>query len=184
MTTTRAIPTTFPLRLIGALALDPPIYEEIEADTRATGQAMLVVVLSSVSAGIGAFGWGAGSWRGILFISALALVSWAVWAILTYVIGTQLLPEGQTRADIGQLLRTIGFASAPGMLRIFGIVPGATLPAFVITAIWMLAAMIVAVRQALDYTSTMRAVAVCIIGWALAFGLAVGLQFLFGQTVS
>jgi hypothetical protein len=181
---TRTVPTTFPIRLIGALALDPPIYEEVEADRSATGQAMLVVVLSSVSAGIGWFGWGTGSLRGILFVTALALVSWAVWATLTYVIGTQLLPEPQTRADVGQLLRTIGFAAAPGMLRIFGVVPGATIPAFVITAIWMLAAMIVAVRQALDYTTTMRAVAVCVIGWTLAFGLAVGVQLLFGPTVS
>jgi hypothetical protein len=70
------------------------------------------------------------------------------------------------------------------MLRIFGVVPGATLPAFAITAVWMLAAMIVAVRQALDYTSTMRAVAVCVIGWTLAVGLAVGAQMLFGPTVS
>ena len=71
------------------------------------------------------------------------------------------MPEPQTRADVGELLRTIGFASAPGMLRVFGIVPGATIPAFAITAVWMLAAMIVAVRQALDYQSTSRAVAVC-----------------------
>jgi hypothetical protein len=184
MTTTRAIRTTFTLRLIGALSLDPPIYEEIEADPRATGQAVLVVVLSSVSAGVGAFGWSAGSWRGILFISALALLSWATWAVLTYVIGTQLMPEPQTRADVGQLLRTIGFASAPGLLRVFGVVPGATVPAFTITAVWMLAAMIVAVRQALDYTSTMRAVAVCAIGWVLSVGLAVGLQLFFGPTVS
>ena len=181
--TTKTV-TTFPIRLMGALALDPPIYEEVEGDPAATGQAMLVVVLSSVSAGIGAFGWGSGSLRGVLFISALALVSWAVWAVLIYVIGTQLLPEPQTRADVGQLLRTIGFASAPGMLRVFGVVPGATLPAFAITAVWMLAAMIVAVRQALDYESTMRAVAVCVIGWTLAFGMAVGLQLAFGASVS
>jgi hypothetical protein len=166
------------------MALDPPIYEEIERDTRATGQAMLVVLLSSLSAGIGAFGWGTGSLRGTLFVSALALVGWAVWAVITYVIGTQLLPEPQTHADVGQLLRTIGFAAAPGMLRVFGAVPGATVPAFAITTVWMLAAMIVAVRQALDYTSTMRAVAVCVIGWTLAFGLAVGLQLIFGPTVS
>jgi hypothetical protein len=182
--TSRTVPTTFPLRLIGAISLDPPIYEEIEADTRATGQAMLVIILSSVSAGIGAFGWASGSWRGVLFITALSLVSWAVWAVLTFVIGTQLLPEPETRADVGELLRTIGFAAAPGMLRIFGIVPGATVPAFAITAVWMLAAMVVAVRQALDFTSTMRAVAVCVIGWTLALGLAVGLQLIFGPTVS
>jgi hypothetical protein len=172
------------MRLIGALALDPPIYEEVESDPRATGQAMLVVVLASVSAGIGAFGWGNGSLRGIVFISALSLVAWAVWAVLTFIIGTQLMPEAQTSADVGQMLRTIGFAAAPGMLRVFGVVPGATLPAFAITSVWMLAAMVVAVRQALDYTSTMRAVAVCVIGWTLAFGLAIGLQLAFGPTVS
>src|ERR671921_297101 len=130
---TRTVPTTFAIRLIGAVSLDPLIYEEVEADTGATGQAMLVVVLSSVSAGIGAFGWAHGA------------------LLLTFVIGTQLMPEAQTRANVGELLRTIGFAAAPGMLRIFGIVPGATLPAFAITSVWMLVAMVVAVRQALDY---------------------------------
>jgi hypothetical protein len=172
------------MRLIGALAIDPVIYEEVEADPSATGQALLVVVLSSLSAGIGAFGWGAGSLRGVLFISGLALLSWATWAVITFQIGTRLMPETETRADVGQLLRTIGFSAAPGMLRIFGIVPGATLPAFVITAIWMLVAMVVAVRQALDYKSTARAVAVCGFGWALSIGIAIVLQLFFGPTVS
>jgi hypothetical protein len=180
----KTLPTPFPLRLIGALAIDPVIYEEVEADTSATGQALVVVVLSSLSAGIGAFGWGTASVRGILFISGLALLSWVTWAVITFEIGTRLMPEPGTRADVGQLLRTIGFAAAPGMLRIFGIVPGATVPAFVITAIWMLVAMVVAVRQALDYTSTARAVAVCGLGWALSIGIAIVLQLFFGPTVS
>ena len=177
------IPTSFPMRLIGALAVDPLIYEEVEADRSATWQALLVVVLSSLSAGVGAFGWGTASLRGVLFMSGLALVSWATWAVITFEIGTRLMPESKTRADVGQLLRTIGFSAAPGMLRIFGIVPGATLPAFVITAIWMLVAMVVAVRQALDYQSTARAVAVCGLGWALSIGIAVVLQLFFGPTV-
>jgi len=177
-------PTSFPMRLIGALALDPPIYEEVEADPGATVQAFLVVLLSSLSAGVGWFGWGTGSWRGVLFISAISLVTWATWALITFQIGTKLMPEAQTRADVGQLLRTIGFSAAPGMLRIFGVVPGATIPAFAITAVWMLAAMIVAVRQALDYKSTARAVAVCGLGWALAIGIAVALGLAFGPTLS
>jgi hypothetical protein len=181
---TTPIPTPFSMRLIGALAIDPVIYEEVEADRSATGQALLVVVLSSLSAGIGAFGWGTGSLRGVLFITGLALLSWATWAVITFQIGTRLMPETETRADVGQLLRTIGFSAAPGMLRIFGIVPGATLPAFVITAIWMLVAMVVAVRQALDYKSTARAVAVCGLGWVLSIGIAVVLQLFFGPTVS
>jgi hypothetical protein len=178
------IPTSFPMRLIGAISVDPVLYEEVEADASATWQALVVVVLSSLSAGIGAFGWGTASLRGVLFVSALALLFWATWAMITFQIGTRLMPEAGTRADVGQLLRTIGFSAAPGMLRIFGIVPGATLPAFVITAIWMLVTMVVAVRQALDYESTARAAAVCGLGWVLAIGIALALQLFFGVTVS
>jgi hypothetical protein len=176
--------TPFVMRLIGALALDPVTYEEVEADRSATGQAMLVVVLSSVGAGIGARGLGSGSLQSMVFISAVSLLAWAAWALLTYQIGVRLMPDTDTRPDVGELLRTLGFSAAPGMLRIFGIVPGAAIPAFAITAIWMLAAMVVAVRQALDYTSTARAVAVCGLGWALAIAIAVGLGLVFGPTVS
>ncbi len=176
--------TPFVMRLIGAMALDPVTYEEVEADRSATGQAMLVVVLSSVGAGIGARGLGSGSPQSMVFISGLSLIAWASWALLTYQIGVRLLPEPETRSDVGELLRTIGFSAAPGMLRIFGIVPGAAIPAFAVTAVWMLVAMVVAVRQALDYKSTARAVAVCGIGWALAVAIAVGIGLVFGPPVS
>ena len=75
---------------------------------------------------------------------------------------------------MGQLLRTIGFASAPGILRVLGVIPGMAALVFIVTAIWMLMAMTVAIRQALDYTSTARAFAVCALGWALAVGMAFG----------
>jgi hypothetical protein len=172
------------MRLIGAVSVDPLTYEEVENDRTATWQALLVVLMSSAAAGIGAFGWGTGSVRGVLFISGLALLAWATWALITFEIGTRLMPESGTRADIGQLMRTIGFSAAPGILRVFGVVPGATLPAFAITAVWMLVTMVVAVRQALDYQSTARAVAVCALGWGLSIGIAVALQLMFGPTVS
>lgn len=176
--------TPFAMRLIGAMALDPLTYEEVEADRGATGQALLVVVLSSVAAGIGARGLGSGSLQSIVFISGLSLVAWAAWAVVTFEIGSRLMPEPQTRVDVGELMRTIGFSAAPGMLRVFGLVPGASIAAFAITAVWMLAAMVVAVRQALDYTSTARAVAVCLLGWTLAIVIAVTLGLVFGPTVS
>ena len=176
--------TPFVMRLIGALALDPVTYEEVEGDRSATGQAMLVVVLSSVGAGIGARGLGSGSPQSMVFISAVSLIAWASWALLTYQIGVRLLPEPDTHSDVGELMRTIGFSAAPGMLRIFGIVPGAAMPAFAVTSVWMLVAMVVAVRQALDYKSTARAVAVCGIGWGLAIAIAVGLGLVFGPPVS
>jgi hypothetical protein len=106
------------------------------------------------------------------------------WAALTYLIGTRLLPEPQTRADIGELLRTIGFASAPGLLRVLGAIPFIGPPIYAIAAIWMLLAMVVAVRQALDYTSTGRALAVCVLGWALSLVLAAVIGLVFAPSVS
>ncbi len=150
-------------RMIRAAKLDVSLYEEVEADRGALKQATIVVVLASVAAGVGA-----SAWRGIeglIFASLSALAGWYVWAFLTYWIGTRLLPEPQTKADYGELLRTIGFSSAPGVLRVLGIIPGLTGLVFVVVSIWMLVAMVIAVRQALDYTGTLRAVAVCVIGW-------------------
>jgi len=96
-----------------------------------------------------------------------ALIGWFVWAYLTYFIGTKLLPEPQTKASHGELLRTIGFSSSPGLIRILGIIPGLMAIVFLVAGIWMLVAMVIAVRQALDYQSTLRAVGVCIIGWII-----------------
>jgi hypothetical protein len=174
---------TFLRRLVGAAMLDPATFEEIEADRTATRQAIAVVLLSSVSAGLGAQGFGARGLVTVLFFSAVALMAWAAWSLVTYEIGVRILPDTNTRADVGELLRTIGFATAPGILRIFALMPGLGVAVFVISAVWMLAAMIVAVRQALDFTSTRRAVAVCGLGWLFAIGFAVLFGVFFGPRV-
>ena len=155
--------TNFNERILRAAKLEVALYEEVEADKGALGQAMGVVVLSSLSAGIGAVG--IGGLRGILIGTILALIGWYIWAYLVFVIGTKLLPEPQTRADHGELLRTLGFASSPGLIRVLGIVPALRELVFPVAAIWMLVATVIAVRQALDYQSTLRAVGVCVIGW-------------------
>ncbi len=154
---------SFSQRIFGASKLDIAIYEEVEADATALRQALVVVVLSSMATGIGLAGREGAP--GLIAAVVAALIGWLLWAWLTYFIGTRILPTLQTEADWGQLLRTTGFAAAPGMLRILGIVPGLTILVFFITGVWMLVAFVVAVRQALDYTSTLRAVGVCLIGW-------------------
>ena len=150
-------------RMIGAARLNVQTYEEVENDTSATGQAMLVVVLSSVAGGLGMLS--TGIFRAVIVTAIASLVGWFIWAFLTYWIGTRLLPEADTKADIGQLLRTIGFASAPGIFRILEAIPLIGRLISLILAVWMLIAMVIAVRQALDYKSTWRAVGVCLIGW-------------------
>jgi len=153
-------------RMIRAAKLDINVYEEVEADKTAMAQAMGVVVLSSLAAGIGSIGRG-GFGSGILFGTMAALIGWYVWAYITYFVGTKFLPEAETKADHGELLRTIGFSSSPGLIRIFGIIPGLTEIVYLVASIWMLIAMVIAVRQALDYQSTFRAVGVCMIGWVI-----------------
>ncbi len=152
-------------RMMRAAKLDVHLYEEVEADRRSMGQAMGVVLLSSLAGGIG-FMQEAGL-MGLVIGTVGSLLGWYVWAFMTYLIGTKLLPEPQTHADHGELLRTIGFSSAPGLIRVFGIIPGLSGFVNLLAGVWMLVAMIIAVRQALDYQSTYRAIGVCLIGWII-----------------
>jgi len=152
-------------RMLRAARLDVNLYEEVEADTNTMGQATTVVVLASLAAGIGSFS--QGGIVGMIVLTLGTLLGWYVWAYLTYFIGTRMLAEPQTKADLGELLRTIGFSSSPGLIRVLGIVPALSQLVFFVAGVWMLVAMIIAVRQALDYTSTWRAIAVCVIGWVV-----------------
>jgi hypothetical protein len=170
-------------RVIGAAALDAAIYEEVEADTGSLGQAMLIVVLASLSWGVGAVGLG-GTLAGAPVFAVVALMSWAAWALVTFEVGSRVMPAPETRVTLGQLLRTIGFAATPGLISALGFMPGLTIPVFIVSSLWMLAAMIVAVRQALDFRSTARAVGVCVVGWVLAIGIAALLGLVFSPAVS
>jgi hypothetical protein len=174
---------TFFKRVVGAALLNGQAYEDVESDRSATAQALVVVVLSSLSAGIGALGPLDARPMALASLSLLALAMWVVWALLTTQIGVRLLPSPGTHADVGELLRTTGFAAAPGILRIAGVIPGLTVPVFLVSMGWMLMAMIVAIRQALDYTSTTRAFAVCAMGLMLALGFAFVIGIIFSPTV-
>jgi hypothetical protein len=167
-------------RALRAARLDVKLFEEVEGDPRATAQAAGVVVLAAVAAGVGS---GARGFGEFVLGTGAALVSWFVWAYLAYWIGTRLLPEPATRANHGELLRTVGFASAPGVLRVLGVIGPLRALVFVVSGIWMLVATVMAVRQALDYRSTWRAVGVSVIGWAIQAGvLATALWLLGGPT--
>ena len=139
------------------------LFEEVEADTSATKQALLVVAIVALATGIGTL-----STTGIggLFVGiVLGIVGWALWAWIVYFIGAKIIPSDSTHADWGQLARTLGFAQSPGIFRALGFIPVVGNIIFAVASIWMLVAMVVAVRQALDYTSTLRAIAVVLIGF-------------------
>ena len=149
-------------RIYRAIKIDPDLYEEVEHDKSATFQAASVVILSSLAAGIGAIHLGASN---LLLGPLLSLASWYFWAFLIYIVGTKIFPDKQTKSNHGELLRTIGFSSAPGLIRVFGFTPDLMSITFIGAGIWMLVAMVIAVRQALDYQSTWRAIGVVVIGF-------------------
>ena len=171
---------SFTERMIGAAKLDVHVYEEVETDTGATSQAMGVVLLASLAGGIGSVGLGTGGLGSVFFGTAWALIGWVSWAFVTYIIGTRLLPEPQTRADVGELMRTLGFAQSPGLLRIFGSLPGVGPLVLFLIQIWLFVAMVVAIRQALDYHSTFRAAGVCLVGLVAMVFSSVVVFLLFG----
>ena len=150
-------------RMIRASRLDINMFVEVEADTSATNQALLIVALVALATGIASLG--TTGPIGLFVGVVLAVAGWALWAWIVHLIGTKIIPSHSTHADWGQLARTLGFAQSPGIFRALGFIPVVGNIIFAVASIWMLVAMVVAVRQALDYTSTLRAIAVVLIGF-------------------
>jgi hypothetical protein len=176
--------TTFLRRMLGALGLDAAVFEEVEADRRAVGQALVVVVLAGLGAGIGNVGIGSDAAPTIGAIMLASIAGWASWALLIYYLGTRALPDRGTSADFGQVFRTLGFAAAPGIFRAFEVFGGTRWVVLPLTSIWMVAAMVVAIRQALDYSTTGRAVQLAVLGWLVTAGAALVVGVLLARPVS
>jgi len=171
-------------RMIRAAKLDVSLYEEVEVDPAATNQALLVVVVASVCSGIGSgvrsllVGLGPVTFTirlvgGVVF----ALVGWLIWSFITYFIGTKLFKGPQTKATYGELLRCIGFSDSPGVLAILGFIPLLGGLISLAVGIWTLIAMVIAVRQALDFT-TGRAILTCIVGWLVMIAILAAISLL------
>jgi len=174
---------TLARRFYGSLRLDVATCEDVEADPSALPQALAIVLAFGAAAAIGLAG-PAPHVGTVLAAGAASLAGWLSWAAIVSYLGVHVFPEPQTRSDIGELTRTLGFSVTPGLFLVLLAVPVARPVTFAIVSVWMLAAMIVAVRQALDFTHTTRAVAVCVAGWALVAALALAAGFVFGSRVS
>ncbi len=168
-------------RMLGAATLRVAVYEEVEGDKTATGQALLVVVLSALATGIGSAG-ASDSNRtlGLVLGVVLGLVGWALWAWVTHLVGTSVFKTKETQADWGQLARTLGFSQTPGLLNVLGVIE--PISVFVILAVtgWQFVCMVVAVKQALDFKSTKRAIGVVLVGAIPYFLLKYVIAFLIG----
>jgi hypothetical protein len=149
-------------RIYRSIKIDPEVFDEVQKDKNATIAAGVVVVLSSLAAGIAASHLGAVNF---FLAPVLSLVTWFVWAYIVYFVGVKLFPDTKTKTTHTALLRSIGFSSAPGMIRILGFNEDLMTVMFVGSAFWMLACMVVAVKQTLNYKSLWKALGVVIIAW-------------------
>lgn len=175
---------TFVRRFLAVLSLNPGVFEEVEADRSATWQAGLVVVAAAIAAGIGEAGLGTDARPVLAAATAASVVAWVGWALLLTLLGTAVLRERTTSTDIGEVLRTLGFAAAPGVFRAFEVFGDTRWLVLPLTSVWMVAAMVIAVRQAFDYTTTGRAVLLSLLGWVVFVGAATVVGLLLARPVS
>jgi Yip1-like protein len=157
---------SFGNRVVGAIRLQAATFEEVEHDSNATTQAAIVVLAATFAHGLGWYP------RGVMAILVMffgALVGWVIAAVTIWAIGTRVLPGKNTEADPQQLMRTLGFAQAPGIFAALAFMPLFGWLISVLVMLWVLAATVIAVRQALDYDDTLRAVIVCVIAWLVWF---------------
>ncbi len=152
-------------RMIRAARLEPQLYEEVEHDQSATGQALLVVVLGAIAAGIGALSGGIG---GLIVGIIAALVGWAVYAFIAYWVGTNIFKGPHTSATWGELLRTLGFANSPRVLLVLTVIPIVGIFVGLAVFVWILVATVIAIRQALDF-DTGKAIATAVVSLLAQF---------------
>jgi hypothetical protein len=153
-------------RLYRAAKLDVTLYDEVAADTKTMFQSMMAVFVYSAASAYGNFG--RAGVAGINFGMITTFFGWYVWAFSTYFISVRLLPETQTAGDRKSVLRAMGFATSPGIIRLLALIPDTGGVVFVVASIWMIVAAVVAVKRVLNFESTPRAAAACIIGWIIS----------------
>ena len=156
-------------RFIRAAKLDPELYKEVIADPLTLNQAWITVLIYCMAAAWGGFG-GIGA-VGTNIAMITTLVGWYVWAFFTYFGATRLFRENNAdveRIERKTVIRAMGFASAPGAVRVLGMIPGFGPVALVGGTIWMVIASTVAVKLALNFESPYRAAAACIIAWVIS----------------
>lgn len=167
--------SSFVGRALGAATFRIEIYEEVEHDQDATGQAAIVVGIVALAAALGGLRLGPG---GLIAGILSAYLGWALWSGTCYLVGVQLF---QGTADWGELLRTVGFAQVPGVLLALRVLPGIGLPVYLAVLAWMVATVLVAIRQALDISSG-RALATALAGFVPYMLGVLLIELLFGIT--
>ncbi len=162
-------------RIVGVFKLDVATFESIEHDESATGQAGMIVLAVGVLSGLGSvaassFIGGTGAAGGFLSSLLGTFLSWFVWSFLTFFIGTRLFGG---EANMGEMLRVIGFAYTPQFLGIVPCLGG------LVGLVWSLAAAFIGIRQGLDISNGKTALTI-LVGLLVYVGVGILFYGLFG----
>jgi hypothetical protein len=176
--------TLFLKRLIGVVALDAGTFEEIEADRHAALQSATVVLLACIAGGVAALGLGLVGVAGFVTGAIASLGAWLVWAAVIATLGTVVMPERETSSSLSEVVRVLAFAAAPAVFIAFAAMRAIAAPVLMLVVVWTITAAVIGVRQALDYRSTPRAIAVCIVARLLSIGVIWSALMMFSQNVS
>jgi len=158
----------FVVRLFGAARIDPKVYGQVASDPAATNQAAVVVALSALAQAIG------GPERIAIAEIPIALAwsyfSWLIPGTLVWLVAVRVLKH---EADLPRVLRCVGFATAPQIYWLLGLLPieaeAFRLAIGVVVFMMALVANVIAIREAFA-VPTLRA-AVIFAGGFLAFAL-------------
>ncbi|MBN1659367.1 MAG: YIP1 family protein [Anaerolineae bacterium] len=164
-------------RILRAIRLDPNVYREIAEDENAMGEAAIIVIVVTLLSALGS-AFAAESFFVSLIVSWLmsVIVGWIGWAVLTYFIGAKLFGG---RSSIPEMMRVLGYASAPQLLGVLGFIPCLGWLASLIGAILALIAGIIAVRESMEF-DTGKAVLTVLIAWVIAFAITFGVGLVIG----
>jgi hypothetical protein len=168
-------------RFFRAARLDVSFYQEVAAEPLLLNQAWITVLLYAMFASWGNFGRAGAIGSNIGMISAL--IGWYIWAFSSYFVAKRFFRGGASeaqRAERKAVIRSMGFACAPGVTRILAMIPGLGIAVLVLSSIWMIVAATIAIKMALNFESSARAAGACIIGWiigAIAQGLLLVMLF-------
>ena len=157
-------------RVFRAIKIDIELFEEVEKDKNATVQAGIVVVLSSLAAGIGAIHLGASN---LIFGPLISLASWYFWAFLIFIVGTKLFPDKQTKVSFKTVLTAVGFAHAPGLLRFFAVTPDLMIPLIFLTQFWIFAGLIISTKQILSLRSNFKSFGIILLSFLIIAFLSI-----------
>jgi hypothetical protein len=148
--------------MLGAALLEPETYEEAASVSSVWSQAALVVVVSSMAAGVGNLG---GGLTGFVLGFLAALLGWGLCALSAYWVATRKVGVPRTQSTWNATLRGLGFASTPRLFLAFTFLPVIGFLVGLAVHAWTLITIGFAVRTSLDLEEARPAIMVALAGW-------------------